>query len=297
MRRRVWPSAARPVRSTNTTPKPTASRRWPSSSKGPTTPRSCGPSSRTPGWLRSTTRSTPRSGAQGARGASTPSALAAAAIGGGAQPNINPNVGTGGTANPGSPAGAPASAGSGLSTCVISFPGFLFFSGPCLLTKGGVKWMSGVAALAAGVAIGGFGVVLLASTGFGSSGAKQAVGKVAKTAGIGASLFAGQPEAAAGIAAVSKKSAGAAKKAPARTAGLGSSAPGQPLSRREDRQAQQTIREQGIGPRGGNPTSRRIADQHRRGTSVPGARRRSAADQRRPVNRTPNTVDGSGMPF
>ena len=92
-------------------------------------------------------------------------------------------VGTG----TGGPAGGGGSGGSadtsGLSTCVIQLPGFLFFSGPCFLTKGGVKWLSGAAALIAGVGLAGFGIVLLASSGFGSPGAKQAAGKVAKAAG------------------------------------------------------------------------------------------------------------------
>lgn len=234
---------------------------------------------------------------KGCQSGKYPEALAAAAGGGAA--GVSSTVGTGSTAGAAGGGGANPQ-GKDLSQCKFSGPSFdfLFFkASTCLLSQGQWKAVSGAIALAAGVGVGMFGVILLASVVTDKSGAKQAVGKVAKTAGIGASLFAGQPEAAAGIAAVSKKSAGTAKKAPARTAGLGSSAPGQPLSRGEDRQAQQTIREQGIGPRGGNPTSRRIADQHRRGTSVPGARRRSAADQRRPVNRTPNTVDGSGMPF
>ncbi len=106
-------------------------------------------------------------------------------------------------------------AGSSLSTCVIQFPGLLFFSGPCLLTKGGVKWVSAAVCIVAGVAITGFGVVLLASAVGQSTGATDAVKKGAKTVGIGASLLAGQPEVAGGIAAATK---GNGAKAPTRAA-------------------------------------------------------------------------------
>jgi len=129
------------------------------------------------------------------------------AVGGTALPS-SPTVGTGGAA------GQATQAGSSLSTCVMQFPGFLFFSGPCFLTKGGVKWLSGAACLIAGGAIFGFGVVLMASAVGQSTGATAAVKKGAKTLGIGASLLAGQPEVAGGIAATSKGGA----KAPAKAA-------------------------------------------------------------------------------
>lgn len=131
------------------------------------------------------------------------------AVGGTGQ-STSPTVGTGGTSNPG--AASSSTPGSSLSTCVVQFPGLLFFSGPCLLTKGGVKWLSGVACVMAGTAIAGFGVVMLASAMGKSTGATAAVSKGAKTLGIGGALLAGQPEVAGGIAAATK---GAAKKAPA----------------------------------------------------------------------------------
>jgi len=207
---------------------------------------------------------------------------------GGKGPGVNPNVGAGGSANPGSPAGAQP--GSGLSACVLQLPGFLFFSGPCLVTKGNVKWFSGAAALVAGTGLAVFGIVLLASTGFGSPGAKQAVGKVAKTAGLGASLFAG-PEVAAG-AGIASKAGGAAKKAPARTAAAAPRTSSPPVAgRRESREIERRFREaerqQGpIGPRGGNPTATRIASRERRGTTAPGAGRRMSEAERRRIRAT-----------
>jgi hypothetical protein len=190
---------------------------------------------------------------------------------GGKAPGTSPSVGTGsgGTAA----GGGGSSSGSNLSQCVIQLPGFLFFSGPCFLTKGGVKWLSGVAALMAGSAIGMFGVVLLAAYGFDRSGAKQAAGKVAKTVGIGGALLAGQPEVAAGVAATSRRSA--PRQAPASAASEPATA-GRRESRQIERRFRETERQQGpIGPRGGNPTSTRVAARERRGTSVPGAPRSS----------------------
>ena len=71
------------------------------------------------------------------------------------------------------------SPGTALKKCVISFPGFLFFSGPCILTQGGVKALKGATALVAGSLIGITGVLILAATGLGSTGAAGAVSKVA----------------------------------------------------------------------------------------------------------------------
>jgi hypothetical protein len=201
----------------------------------------------------------------------------------GTSPSTSPTVGTGSATGAGG-----SGSGSSLSECVIQLPGFLFFSGPCFLTKGGVKWLSGVAALGAGVLLGGFGVVLLASAVGKSTGATSAVGKVAKTVGIGGSLLAGQPEVAAGIEARSalrpKPASSSAAPRGTRTSsgGSGSSsgsgsdlpAAGRLESRRIERRYQDAQRQQGpIGPRGGNPTANRVASRERRGTSVPGARR------------------------
>jgi len=127
------------------------------------------------------------------------------AVGGGG-PSTSPTVGTGGTSNPGSAAGSSSNPGSGLSACVFQAPGFLFFSGPCFLTKGGVKWLSGAAAMLAGTTLGVFGVVLLASTVGKSTGATAAVKGAAKKVGIGGALLAGQPEVAAGLKATGGKS-------------------------------------------------------------------------------------------
>lgn len=197
-----------------------------------------------------------------------------------------PGTGAVGPQGPLAPGTPNPAAGAGLSTCVIQLPGFLFFSGPCFLTKGGVKWLSGVAALGAGTGLFVFGVVLLASSGFGSPGAKEAVGKVAKTAGLSASLLAG-PE-VAGAATIASKAGGASKAAPAKRpapANSSSSPPtaGRVQSRQIERRYEQTQRDQGpIGPRGGNPTATRVASRERRGTSVAGpgsSERRRRASQ------------------
>jgi hypothetical protein len=209
---------------------------------------------------------------------------------GGKATSANPTVGTGsgGTATSAGGAGGATSSGGGtnLSQCVIQLPGFLFFSGPCFLTKGGVKWLSGVAALGVGGALAGFGIVLLASAVGKSTGATAAVGKVAKTVGVGASLLAGQPEAAAGIegASLLKGGGGSSAKSTKSKSAPAPKAPEVPTAgRRESRQIernyQSTVRQQGpIGPRGGNPTSTRIASQRR---STPGARPTTSEAQRR----------------
>jgi hypothetical protein len=173
-----------------------------------------------------------------------------------------------------------------LSQCVLQAPGFLFLSGPCFLTKGGVKWLSGAFAVVAGVGLAGFGVVLLASAVGKSTGATQAAGKAARTIGIGGSLLAGQPEVAGAIAATPKKAPAAPKAAPARTPEPRPA--GRIQSRQIERRYQSAERQQGpIGPRGANPTSTRVAREQRRGTSMPGARR--------PYRQPPN-VPG-GRPF
>ncbi len=130
---------------------------------------------------------------------------------------VSSTVGTGSSSGGGGGSGGSGAnaKGSDLSQCVIQFPGLLFFSGPCILTKGGVKWLSGAACIVAGGAIATFGVVLIASALGQSTGATEAVKKGAKTVGIGAALLGGQPEAAGAIAAVSK---GSGSKAPAKAA-------------------------------------------------------------------------------
>jgi hypothetical protein len=133
----------------------------------------------------------------------------AAAVGGKAEAT-SPTVGTGASSTGQSGSGS----GSSLSTCVIELPGFLFFSGPCFLTKGGVKWLSGAVCIAAGTAVAGFGVILLASAVGQSTGATAAVKKGARTAGIGASLLAGEPEVALGIAQTTKGAGATGTKVP-----------------------------------------------------------------------------------
>lgn len=202
---------------------------------------------------------------KGCQNGQYPVALSKAA-GGGAS-SVNPTVGAGTGTAAGSGSGG-SSGGTSLSQCVISFPGFLFFSGPCVLTKGGVKWLSGVAALVVGAGVGAFGVIALAAWGLDASGAKQTVQKVAKTAGIGGALAAGQPEVAAGVAAASKSTGSSKKAAPEIPTA------GRRESRQIERNYQSSVRQQGpIGPRGSNPTANRIAARKRAGTSIPAARR------------------------
>jgi hypothetical protein len=211
--------------------------------------------------------------------------------------NVPTNWADAGAATPGVAGSAPStgsssSVGSDLSTCVVQFPGLLFFSGPCILTKGGVKWLSGAAAMVAGTGVFIFGVVMLAAWGYDNSGAKQAVGSTARKIGIGTSLLTGQPEVAAGIAASGRSSS--SRRAP-RTAGLGPSTqpsrtPSSTSSPRTagrieswniERRFRDLQRQQGpIGPRGANPTATRIAQRERRGTSVPGSGRPRTPEQR-----------------
>jgi hypothetical protein len=183
-------------------------------------------------------------------------------------------------------AGAPSGAVSNdLSTCVVQFPGFLFFSGPCLLTKGGVKWLSSVAALGVGAGMFTFGVLMLAAWGFDASGARQAVTSTAKKVGVGASLLTGQPEVAAGIAATSRRSSSSSPARPARAARpAGPATAGRLESRSIERRFQAAQRDIGpIGPRGANATSRRA---YERRTSTPGSGRRPSTEQRRRVAET-----------
>jgi hypothetical protein len=78
---------------------------------------------------------------------------------------------------------AASNTGGDLSTCVFQAPGFLFFSGPCFLTKGGVKWLKGVSLLVGGSLLGAFGVVMLAAYGFEASGSKAALSKTSAALG------------------------------------------------------------------------------------------------------------------
>ena len=149
-------------------------------------------------------------------------------------------TGTGGSAGSGGGGGANAK-GSDLSACVVQFPGLLFFSGPCILTKGGVKWLSGAACIVAGGVLATFGVVLLASAVGQSTGATDAVKKGAKAAGIGASLFAGQPEVAAGIASTSK---GSARRAPAKApAAVPKAPPLTPIEKQQKAEVERSTRD------------------------------------------------------
>jgi len=194
----------------------------------------------------------------------------AKAVGGKGDP-ISPTVGSG----QGATGQGGQNSGSGLSTCVLQAPGFLFFSGPCFVTRGGVKWLSGVAALMAGTAIGVFGVIVLAAYGFEATGARSTVTKAARLL-PGPS---GRVVRAAGAASGRRSSSASS---PARTAGLGPSARPEPPPDRIERRYQETVRQQGpIGPRGGNPTARRIAVEARRGRSIPGAPRRQPSETER----------------
>jgi hypothetical protein len=186
--------------------------------------------------------------------------------------------------------GACQQAGCFIGFTVPSAAGILFGGGHqgcvCLMSKSQWKAISGAAAIAAGAALAGFGIVLLASAVGKSTGATAAVGKVAKTVGVGASLLAGQPEAAAGIegASLLKGGGGSSAKSTKSKSVPAPKAPEVPTAgRRESRQIernyQSTVRQQGpIGPRGGNPTSTRIASQRR---STPGARPTTSEAQRR----------------
>ena len=155
----------------------------------------------------------------------------------------------------GSSSSATPGQASNLSQCVIQLPGFLFFSGPCFLTKGGVKWLSGVAALMAGTAVGMFGVVLLAASVGKSTGATAAVRKAA-------SILPG-PVGSVAKAAPSTSSGGSVSR--------GTSEPeraGRLESRRIERRYEAAQEDQGpIGPRGGSSTSQRVAREQRQGTS------------------------------
>lgn len=230
---------------------------------------------------------------KGCQSGQYPVDLAKAAGGGSA--GISGSVGTGSSSGGAGAGGSGASPqGKDLSQCKFSGPSFdfLFFkASTCLMSQGQWKAISGAVALATGVVVAGFGIVLLASAVGKSTGATAAVGKaVSALPGPAGKIIKGTGAAGSG-------STSPARSAPAiRPPATPSTDSGPPLNRRENRQAERTIREEGIGPRGGNPTSQRVAASHRRGTSVPGARR-PAAHQRRAINTTPNTTDRNGMPF
>jgi hypothetical protein len=183
--------------------------------------------------------------------------------------NINPQGATSGQGTP----------GAGLSQCVFQLPGFLFFSGPCFITKGGVKWLSGFAALTAGSLVGAFGVILLAATVFDASGAKQSVAKVAGALPGPTGQVVRRTGAASARSTPARSSSPAPRPAPApepQTAG-------RIESRQIERRYRETERQQGpIGPRGGSRTSTRVARDQRQGRSIPGpgsAERRRRAQQ------------------
>lgn len=111
---------------------------------------------------------------KGCQGGDYPEALASAA--GGKAPGTSASVGTGAGTTVATTTALLSSSGTGdLDKCVLQLPGFLFFSGPCLLTKGGVKWLSGTAALVGGSLIGALGIVILAAAAGRSVGAGAAV--------------------------------------------------------------------------------------------------------------------------
>jgi len=206
---------------------------------------------------------------------------------GGKKVSTSPTVG-GGSAGAGTGTSAGTGGdGSGLSACVVQFP--LSFSTPigsiggCLLNKGQLKWWTGAVAIVAGLGLASFGVVMLAAYGYDNSGAKQAVNRTARTIGIGTSLFAGQPELAAGIAASTR--GGGSRRQPARSRPASSAEPrtaGRLESADIERQYRETVRQQGpIGPRGGSATSQRVRERQRRGTSVAGSGRPRTPEQKR----------------
>jgi hypothetical protein len=211
---------------------------------------------------------------------------------GAATPGGQPPAG-GGAADPSSTGNCQPGCwtGSCLKCCIVQFPGFLFFSGPCLFTKGGVKWLSGVAALALGGGLLGFGVVLLAAWGFDASGAKEAVGKTTRAVGIPAALFAGQPEVAAGLkmssvgrtTQQSRQSSSSRTQQTGRRPATNERVAGRRESRRIEDQYRSAVAQQGpIGPRGANAASRRA---YERRTSYAGAGRPRTPEQRAAARR------------
>jgi hypothetical protein len=210
--------------------------------------------------------------------------------------NVPTNWADAGAAQPGTPTPNPLSPGSGQfgssasKPCRVGFtvPGTFGIGQVCLFSASQAKAVTGAIAIAVGAGLFTFGAVMLAAYGYDKSGAKQAVNSTARKIGVGTALLTGQPEVAAGLAATGGRG-GSSSRQP-RTAGLGPSPtparPAQPAqagrleSARIERQFRELQRQQGpIGPRGGNPTSARIAQRERRGTSVPGAQ---AARARQP---------------
>jgi Lysozyme like domain len=173
--------------------------------------------------------------------------------------------------------GAAGSGSSDLSQCVLQAPGFLFFSGPCFLTKGGAKAITSVALMGVGMLVGAFGVVALAAWGLDASGAKQAVSKVAgQLPGPTGKIIKAGGAASGGAGGRTSRPAPRVAAAPAAKAPDVPTA-GRRESREIERNYRETTRQQGpIGPRGGNPTAGRIAQRERRGTSAAGARRQPA---------------------
>lgn len=213
---------------------------------------------------------------KGCQNGQYPVALSKAAGGGSA--STSPTVGAGSagsTSSGGSSSSSSGGSGSSLSQCVIQFPGLLFFSGPCLLTKGGVKWLGGAAAMIVGAGIGAFGVVALAAWGFDASGAKQAVGKVAGALpGPAGNIAKGVGAAGGGGGSGSRTSRSSTPPKPISVTSPEVPTAGRRESRQIERNYQSSVRQQGpIGPRGSNPTATRVASRQRRGTSIPGARR------------------------
>lgn len=193
--------------------------------------------------------------------------------------STNPTVGTG-QASSGSGGGSSGGSGSSLQDCVIKFPGLLFLSGPCILTKGGVKWLSGMAALVVGTGLGMFGVVVLAAYGFDASGARRAV---TRTAGALPTPVGRAIRATGGGSRSRNVSRGTSSRGSLPTAGRRE-------SREIDRRYAETVRQQGpIGPRGGtSQASREFRSRPGYGRGFPEQRQRIMRPTG-PRSRTPGT--------
>lgn len=220
---------------------------------------------------------------KGCQNGSYPVALAKAAGGGAA--SVSSGVGSGGSTaqggggTSGGGGGGAATTGSGLSDCVVQFP--LSFSTPigslggCILSKGQFKAITGAVAMAVGLGLVTFGIMVMAAAAFDASGAKQAVTKAAK-------FIPGEGGMMARVAGGGTSSGGrtsARTRAP-RTS-TGERVAGRRESRDIERQFDEAQRQAGpIGPRGGSPTSTRIAQRERSGRNVAGYGRTRTPEQR-----------------
>lgn len=215
---------------------------------------------------------------KGCQNGKYPEALAAAAGGGAA--SVSSGVGSGGSTaqggggTAGGGGGGAATTGSDLSQCVVSLP--LALIGGCILNKGQIKAITSAAALALGLGLVTFGVVVMAAAAFDASGAKQAVTRAAKFI----------PGEGGMMARVAGGGASAGGRTSTRTraprTSTGERVAGRRESRDIERQFEEAQRQAGpIGPRGASPTSTRIAQRERSGRNVAGYGRTRTPEQRR----------------